>query len=80
MRGAVALTMRDKGTPIDAAFRFYAAYAETVAGQGRDLNEINFGRAGGRLLALKDSLKFYPEHHSALKSVAALRDKIAAPK
>jgi hypothetical protein len=64
--------MKDRGTPIDAAFRFYGGYAETAVGSGRDLNDIGFGLATGRLFALRDRVKFYDEHVAALESVSAL--------
>lgn len=70
LRGAVNLTMKDGGTPLDAATRFYAAFAETAVGQGRSLNDIGFGGVLGRLWALRDK-KFYDEHVAVLKTVSA---------
>ena len=62
--------MADGGTPFDAATRFYAAYAETALGQGRSLNDINFGGVLGRMSAMRDKMKFYDEHKRAFKSVS----------
>ncbi len=70
LRSAVNLTMKDGGTPFDAATRFYAAFAETAVGQGRSLNDIGFGGVLGRLLALRPKMKFYEEHKSALRTVS----------
>lgn len=70
LRGAVNLTRKDGGTPFDAATRFYAAYAETAVLQGRKLNDINFGGVLGRMLVLKDKMKFFDEHKAALKPVS----------
>lgn len=71
LRGAVNLTMKDGGTPFDAATRFYAAFAETAVGQGRSLNDIGFGGVLGRLSAMRDKMKFYDEHIAVLKTVSA---------
>jgi hypothetical protein len=72
LRGAVNLTMKDGGTPVDAATRFYAAYAETALRAGRNLNDINFGGVLGRMFALRDKMKFYDEHRRVLGSVSRI--------
>lgn len=70
LRGAVDLTMKEGGTPFDAATRFYAGYAETAVRQGRSLNDIGFGGVLGRLAGLRGQMKFYDEHLAALKTVS----------
>lgn len=72
LSGAVNLTLQDGGTPFDAASRFYAAYAEAAIGQGRTLNDINFGGVLGRQLALQSRMRFYGEHVAAFKAVSAV--------
>lgn len=70
LRGAVNLTLKDGGTPFDAATRFYAAFAETAVRRGVDLDSINFGGVLGSSWALRDQMKFPSEHVAALKTVS----------
>jgi len=72
LRGAVNLTIKDGGTPFDAATRFYAGYAETHVGRGGDLNDIRFGGVLGRMLALRSQMKFWDEHKAAMKQVSEM--------
>ena len=76
LRGAVNITLKDGGTPFDAATRFYAAYAETHVGQGGDLNSIRFGGVLGRASLLRDKMKFWDEHKAALKEVSEMQSSI----
>ncbi len=79
LRGAVNLTMQDGGTPFDAATRFYAAYAETALGRGIDLDSINFFGVLGRMFALRHEMKFYREHHDALKALGTAAQQRGEP-
>src|SRR3546814_3801280 len=49
LRAATDQTIRDRGTPHDAAARFYASYAEEAARNGSDLREIKLERKSTRL-------------------------------
>lgn len=70
LRGAANLSLKDGGTPFDAAARFYAAFAETAVRRGVDLNSIQFGLVSARVFALRDRMHFYGEHIAALKTVS----------
>src|SRR3546814_9852143 len=73
LRAATDQTIRDRGTPHDAAARFYASYAEEAARNGSDLSEIKFGNVLSRLLTLKQEMLFFDErseeHTSELQSL-----------
>ena len=67
--GAVNVTIKDGGTPFDAATRFYTVFAESAVRTGRDLAGINFGGVIGRLWTIRDKMKHFDEHKAALQSV-----------
>src|SRR3546814_19255607 len=71
LRAATDQTIRDRGTPHDAAARFYASYAVEAARNGSDLSEIKFGNVLGRLLTLKQEMLFFDEHKADRKSVVS---------
>ncbi len=72
LRGAVNLTMKDGGSPHDAASRFMAALGETTVGRGGDLMDIKWPTFLGRMLALKGEMKHWDEHMAAVKQVSQL--------
>src|SRR3546814_16789192 len=53
LRAATDQTIRDRGTPHEAAARFYASYAEEADRNGSDLREIQVGNEFGILIPLK---------------------------
>ena len=71
LRAAAEKTINDRGTPHDAAARFYSAYAENAVRNDRDLNEIKFGLVLGRLLSQKAKMKHFQEHRTALTKIGA---------
>jgi hypothetical protein len=71
LRAAAEKTIDDRGTPHDAAARFYSAHAENAVRNGRDLNEIKFGLVLGRLLSLKAKMRHFQEHKTALTKIGA---------
>ena len=80
LRGAVNLTMKDRGTPHDAGTRFMAAYGETTVGRGGSLDDINWWTFLGRMWALRDKMKFWDEHMRNVKSVDRMvKDRPAHP-
>src|SRR3546814_9424815 len=73
LRAATDQTIRDRGTPHDAAARFYASYAEAAARNGSDLSEIKFGNVLGRLLTLKQEMLFFDEHKRSEEHTSELQ-------
>jgi hypothetical protein len=60
------LTRMNGGTPLDAASRFYSAYADRALDGGSSLDDVGFAGVAGRIFASRGKMNFYPEHHAAL--------------
>lgn len=69
LRDVVASTRRDRGTPLDAALRFYAALAEMTKNRGDRMVDVGFVFIRARALAAQKRMKFRDEHHQALRAL-----------